>query len=54
MHANEEMLGCYTDPDAGYPYSDPDATSFELCPCAVQRILSEGFSSTWASSLKCH
>ena len=28
MNANEEMLAAYTDTDAGYPDTDPDATKF--------------------------
>ena len=26
MKDNEEMLACYTDPEARYPDADPDAT----------------------------
>ena len=29
MNVNEEMLAGYADPDARYPYADPDATLFE-------------------------
>ena len=33
VNANEEMLACFSDPDASYPDADPDATLFEYRLC---------------------
>ena len=46
MHAYEEMLAGYVDPDASYPEADPDSSLFEckLC-CKCLRIMSLCYSS---------
>ena len=31
MNANEEILACYADPDAGYPDTDPSLFEYRLC-----------------------
>ena len=46
MHAYEEMLAGYVDPDASYPDADPDSSLYEckLC-CKCLRIMSLCYSS---------